>query len=47
MDHAQYIASWLQALGNDHNFIFNSGAHISKAIEYLDELQPTQVTKAA
>ena len=47
IDHAQYIASWLQALGNDHNFIFNSGAHIAKAIEYLDALQPTQLDQAA
>ena len=39
-DHAQYIASWLQALGGDKNFIFKAASEAQKAFDYLDSLQP-------
>ncbi len=40
-DHAQYIKSWLQALKNDNKFVFQASAHSARAVEYLDNLQPT------
>jgi antirestriction protein ArdC len=44
-DHAQYVASWLQALGDDKSFIFNAAKEAQKALEYLQSLQPETETK--
>ncbi len=38
-DHAQYLASWLKALGNDTDFIFKAAAEAQKVVDYMDELQ--------
>jgi len=39
-DHALYIKSWLAALKNDNTFIFKAAAEASKAVQFLDALQP-------
>lgn len=46
-DHASYIASWLKALKNDKRFIFSAAAHAQRATDYLDDLQPRQVSADA
>ncbi len=38
-DHAQYLASWLQALGNDTDYIFKAAAEAQKVVDYMDQLQ--------
>lgn len=40
-DHARYIKSWLQALKNDNKYIFRASADAARAVEYLNNLQPT------
>jgi antirestriction protein ArdC len=44
-DHAQYVASWLQALGDDKSFVFNAAKEAQKALEYLQSLQPETETE--
>ncbi len=46
-DHAQYIASWLQALQNDKKAIFTAASLASRAVEYLRGLQPVAERAAA
>jgi antirestriction protein ArdC len=41
-DHADYIASWLKALGNDKRLIFSAAAHAQRAADFLHGLQPKQ-----
>lgn len=43
-DHAQYIESWLKALGNDKRFIFVAASAAQKAVDYLYSLQTYQNT---
>ena len=40
IDHAHYIASWLEALKNDPRAIFTAAARASDAVEYLERLVP-------
>lgn len=40
-DHAQYISSWLKALGNDKKFVFAAASSAQKAVDYLYSLQPS------
>lgn len=35
LDHAQYIASWLQALKNDKRFIFTAAGQAQKAADFI------------
>lgn len=39
-DHASYIASWLKALKDNKNCIITAASEASKAVAYLQELQP-------
>ncbi len=39
-DHAAYIAHWLKALKENKQFIFKAASEASKAVEYLQTLQP-------
>lgn len=45
-DHAQYIKSWLKALGNDTRFIFSAASQAQKAVDYLHSLQTAQAVAA-
>lgn len=46
-DHASYIASWLQALREDKKAILVAASAASKAVDYLNSLQPnTEPTPA-
>jgi len=40
-DHAQYIAHWLEVLKADKRAIFTAAAAASKAVAFLDRLQPS------
>lgn len=46
-DHAQYLASWLKALKGDKKFIFKASTRAQKAVEFLDGLQPADISMAA
>lgn len=48
-DHASYLASWLKALENDQKFIFQAASAASKAVKFINELQPVEgeVSKVA
>ena len=39
-DHVQYVASWLKILKEDKRAIFTASAAASRAVEYLEGLQP-------
>jgi antirestriction protein ArdC len=39
-DHASYIASWLEVLGQDRRLVFSAAAHAQRACDYLHGLQP-------
>lgn len=39
-DHASYIAHWLQVLKENKKFLFTAASEASKAVLYLEELQP-------
>lgn len=39
-DHAAYIASWIKVLKDDKRFIFTAASHASRAVEYLEDIQP-------
>lgn len=43
VDHASYLATWLEVLKNDKRAIFTAASHASKAVDYLHGLQPTAV----
>ncbi len=43
-DHASYIESWLTVLKNDKRAIFTAASLASKAVEYLHQLQPRQLS---
>ena len=38
-DHAQYLASWLKALGSDTDYIFKAAAEAQKVVDHMDQLQ--------
>lgn len=38
-DHVQYLASWLSALKNDTDYIFQAASMAQKAVDYMDGLQ--------
>lgn len=40
LDHAQYLASWLDVLKGDTKAIFTAASFASRAVEYLHGLQP-------
>ncbi|MFE0759372.1 ArdC family protein [Inquilinus sp. NPDC058860] len=40
IDHAAYIASWLQALKNDKRFIFKAAAAAQRAVDLIHSFQP-------
>ena len=46
-DHAQYIASWLQSLGDDKSYIFNAASAAQKAVDFLDLTQTQEERKVA
>ncbi len=39
-DHASYISHWLTALKENKNFLFTAASEASKAVSYLEGLQP-------
>ncbi len=39
-DHAQYLAQWLELMKEDSRAIFTAAAQASRAVEYLEGLQP-------
>jgi len=38
-DHAQYLNSWLTALGSDSDYIFKAASEAQKVMDYMDEQQ--------
>lgn len=46
-DHASYIGSWIQALGNDHRYIFDAAKYASKAVQYVTSAQQTETRATA
>lgn len=44
VDHAQYLNAWLQVLRGDTTAIFKASTMASKAVDYLNELQPEKDT---
>lgn len=40
-DHAAYIANWLEVLKNNKQCVFTAASEASKAVDYLQGLQPT------
>jgi len=45
-DHASYIESWLSVLKKDKHCIFTAASEASKAVDYLQGLQPQQTLRA-
>ena len=43
-DHAQYIANWLTVLKSDTKAIFTAASLATRAVAYLNDLQPSAVT---
>lgn len=41
-DHAQYLNGWLRALKNDKKFIFEAATQATKAVKFIEELQPSE-----
>ncbi|MFM9938651.1 MAG: ArdC family protein [Hyphomicrobiaceae bacterium] len=46
LDHAQYCASWLEVLKGDTKAIFTAASLATRAVEYLNGLQPKTVDAA-
>ncbi|MCP9223902.1 zincin-like metallopeptidase domain-containing protein [Erythrobacter sp. LQ02-29] len=46
-DHAAYMESWLKCLKEDSRAIFRASSLATKAVDYLNDLQPTEMRKAA
>jgi len=38
-DHAQYLASWLDALGGDSDYIFKAASEAQKVVDWMDAMQ--------
>ena len=47
VDHAQYIANWLEVLKGDTKAIFSAASQATRAVEYLNGLQPGGKASAA
>jgi len=45
-DHSAYLTNWLQALKNDKRAIFTASSKASKAVEFLNGLQPENQQEA-
>ena len=41
-DHAQYIAHWLNILKDDKKAIFTAASMATRAVNFLDDLQPPE-----
>lgn len=39
LDHAQYLANWLEVLGGDKKSIFTAASLASRAVDYLKSFQ--------
>ncbi len=46
-DHSAYIDSWLKVLKQDNRAIFQAAAYAQRAVDYLHELQQTEVLTAS
>ena len=46
-DHAAYLKSWMTLLKEDNEALVNAAADAQKAANYLINLQPKQIKKAA
>ena len=46
-DHTDYLANWLEALGNDNKFIFQAASAASKAVDYMIDKQQQEQQEAA
>lgn len=46
-DHAAYMDSWLKCLKDDSRAIFRASSLATKAVDYLNELQPAEMKRAA
>ena len=46
-DHAEYIGSWIQALENDHRYIFDAAKLASKAVQYIQSAQSNETRATA
>lgn len=46
-DHADYIGSWINVLGEDKRAIFTASAHAQRAADFLNGLQPHTIAEAA
>lgn len=42
-NHAGYIASWLKVLKDDKHFIISAASEASKAVEFLNQIQPLKL----
>jgi antirestriction protein ArdC len=47
IDHASYIASWLDVLKNDKRAVVQAASHAQRAVDYLHNLQPEAKAGAA
>jgi antirestriction protein ArdC len=45
LDHADYIASWLEVLRNDKRAIFQAAATAQRATDYLHSLQRSEAAE--
>lgn len=43
-NHAGYIVGWLKVLKNDKHFIVSAASEASKAVEFLNEMQPLKLS---
>ncbi|MEQ1613255.1 MAG: zincin-like metallopeptidase domain-containing protein [Hyphomicrobiaceae bacterium] len=46
LDHAQYVASWLEVLKGESKAIFTAASLATRAVAYLNDLQPKALTPA-
>ncbi len=46
-DHSSYISSWIQVLQQDKRAIFQAATHAQRAVDYLHELQQSEVLTAS
>lgn len=43
-DHANYIGNWLKVLKDNKQFIISAASEASKAVDYMQEMQPLKIT---
>ena len=46
-DHAQYLAGWLTALGNDNDYIFKAASDAQKVVDFMDRAQNQSIEREA